>query len=129
MVMGQIICFVDPPAVTVNATGICTNDFTASWTAASNREVLSYTVLLLPPSMANGLMLDSIMNTSYNFTEQGGNARLMSNTTYSLSVNSILGPSLTCLGIPTTIMVTTLTIEEGVPQSELIVVNKYVQYI
>ena len=120
LVWVKLCCFIDPPAVTVEATGMCTNDFTASWTATSNREGLSYLVLLLPPSMANGLTLDSIMDTSYNFTELGDNTRLMPNTTYSLSVNSRLGPSLTCLGIPKTIMVTTLTIEAGVPQSELL---------
>ena len=53
----------------------------------------------------------------------------MPSTTYSLSVNSRPGPNLTCFGITETIMVTTLTIEAGVPKSELIVVNKYVQYI
>ena len=53
------------------------------------------------------------MDSSYNFTD------LMSNTAYNVSVASRLNN--TCVGIATTTMVTTLTVEAGVPHSELIV--------
>ena len=105
---------VDPPAITtVKVTGRCTNDFTVSWTAASNEEGLSYTVSLL----LTGMAVDPVVDTSYNFTE------LMPNITYTVSIVSRLGNTLItpCLGIPYTTMVTTLTVEAGVPQSELIV--------
>ena len=107
---------VDPPAITtVEVTGRCTNDFTVSWTTASNEEGLSYTVSLLPAGMA----VDPVVDTSYNFTE------LMPNTTYTVSIVSRLGSTLItpCLGIPYTTMVTTLTVETGLPQSELIVLD------
>ena len=111
-----VYCIVDPPVITtVEVTGRCTNDFTVSWTAASNEERLSYTVSLLPAGMA----VDPVVDTSYNFTE------LMPNTTYTVSIVSRLGTSLitSCLGIPYTTMVTTLTVEAGVPQSELTVMH------
>ena len=109
-------CIVDPPAITtVEVTRRCTNDFTVSWTTASNEEGLSYTVSLLPAGMA----VDPVVDTSYNFTE------LMPNTTYTVSIVSRLGSTLItpCLGIPYTTMVTTLAVEEGVPQSELTVMH------
>ena len=93
-------CNVDPPAITtVEVTGRCTNDFTVSWTAASNEEGLSYIVSLLSAGMPN--------------------------TTYTVFIVSRLRtPLITpCLGIPYTTMVTTLSVEEGVPQSELIVMH------
>ena len=104
--------YIDPPAVTViEVTEVCTNDFTLSWTAASNEEGLSYTVTLSSPSMMNHTVVDVMMNTSYNFTD------LMPNTAYDVTVVSRLAS--TCVGIRNTIMVTTLTVEVGVPQSEL----------
>ena len=98
-----------PPAITaVEVNDICTNDFTVSWTPAINEEGLSYNVTrLLQSGMIFG---DSTMDTSYNFTG------LMPNTEYNVSVVSVLSP---CLGLPNTIMLTTLTVEAGVPQSEL----------
>ena len=111
-------CCIDPPAITaIEVTEVCTNDFTVSWTAASNEEGLSYTVTLSSPSIMNDTVVDDVMNTFYNFTD------LMPNTAYDVSVVSRLAS--TCLGIANTTMVTTLTVEAGVPQSELIVVNKY----
>ena len=104
--------YIDPPAVTViEATEVCTNDFTVSWTAASNEEGLSYTVTLLSPSITNDTVVDAMMNTSYKFTD------LMPNTAYDVTVVSRLAS--TCVGTHNTIMVTTLTVEVGVPQSEL----------
>ena len=112
-----VLCFTDPTAITaIEVTEVCTNDFTVSWTAASNEEGLSYTVTLSSPSMMNDTVVDAMMDTSYNFTV------LMPNTYYNVSVVSRL-TSTTCVGTPTTTMVTTLTIEAGVPASELIVVN------
>ena len=106
------LCFIDPPAITgIEVTEVCTNDFTVSWTAASNEEGLSYNVTLLSPSMMNGRVADAVMDTSYNFTD------LMPNTVYNVSVASRL--SNTCVGIASTIMVTTLTVEAGVPHSKL----------
>ena len=119
-VCGSILCcFIEPPVVTaIEVTEVCTNDFTVSWTAASN-EGLSYSVTLFPSGMmGDGTTLNSIMDTSHNFTD------LTPNTSYDVSVASILNS--TCVGIFTTIMVTTLTKEVGVPQSELIVVNMYI---
>ena len=108
---------IDPPDITaIEVTKVCTNDFTVSWTAAGNEEGLSYTVTLSSPSMMNDIVVDVMMNISYNFTG------LMPDTTYNVSVASTFR-STTCVGIPATTMVTTLTVEAGVPQSELIVVN------
>ena len=122
-VCGSKLCFcVDPPAITaIEVTGVCTNDFTVSWTAASNEEGLSYSVTLFPSGMTGGITLDSMMNTSYNFTD------LMPNTAYEVSVATILNS--TCLGIATTTMVTTLTVEAGVPLSELLIVVNTYMYI
>ena len=53
---------------------------------------------------------DSTMDPFYNFTG------LTPNTEYSVSIISVLNP---CLGFPNTTMLTTLTVQEGVPQSEL----------
>ena len=50
------------------------------------------------------------MDNSHNF------ANLIPNTTYNVSVASRLG---TCVGIFDTMLITTLALEEGVPQSEL----------
>ena len=108
---------IDPPAIAaIEVTEVCTNDFTVSWTAAGNEEGLSYTVTLSSPSMMNDTVVDVMMNTSYNFTG------LMPDTTYNVSVVSTFR-STTCVGIANTTMVTTLMVEAGVPQSELIVVN------
>ena len=108
-----MVLLIDPPAITaIEFTEVCTNDFTVSWSTASNEEGLSYTVTLSSPSMMNDIVVDAMMNTSYNFTD------LTPTTAYDVSVVSRLIS--TCVGIPDTIMVTTLTVEEGVPQSELI---------
>ena len=108
---------IDPPAITViEVTEVCTNDFTVSWTAASNEEGLSYSVTLSSPSMMNDIVAEPVIDTSFNHTG------LMPDTTYNVSVASRIR-STTCVGIANTIMVTTLTAEAGVPQSELIVVN------
>ena len=114
--MGYKLCCIDPPAITaIEVTEVCTNDFTVSWSAANNEEGLSYTVTLLPLNIS----VNSVMDTSYNFTG------LMPDTDYKVNTSSIVND---CSGIATTIMVTTLTAEAGVPQSELlIVVNMYVQ--
>ena len=105
-----VICFytyVDPPVITaINITNLCTNDFTVSWTAAGNEEGISYNVMLF----SNGTAVFPVMVTSYNFTE------LMPNTNYIVSVASISAE--TCVGIPDTTTVATLTVEAGVPQSE-----------
>ena len=104
-----VCCFIDPPAITaIEITEVCTNDFTVSWTAVINEEELSYSVTLFP----GGITLNSIIGTSYNFTD------LMPNTAYGVTVASILNR--TCLGINNTKMITTLTEEAGVPQSELL---------
>ena len=68
--------------------------------------------------MMNGRVADAMMDTSYNFTD------LMPNTTYNVSVASRL--SNTCVGIATTTMVTTVTVEAGVPHSELSVMYSLV---
>ena len=101
--------YVDPPAITgIEVTEVCTNNFAVSWTASSNEARLSYFVLL------NDTIVVSLMDTSHTFTD------LMPNTAYDVSVASIL--SSTCVGIYNTTMVTTLTVEAGVPQSELLIV-------
>ena len=113
----HLCCFVDPPAITaIEATGVCTNDFTVSWTAASSEDEISYGVTVFPPSMMSGMAIGPIMDTSHNFTD------LMPNTIYNITVTSTVR-STSCVGITNTIMVTTLTVAEGVPASELIVVN------
>ena len=102
-------CTIDPAGITtVEVTGRCTNDFTLSWTAASNEERLSYTLSLVP----DGTAINPEMNTSYNVTG------LMPDTTYTVSV---YGRLIACLGIPYVTTVTTLTVAAGVPQGELIV--------
>ena len=108
-------CIVDPPAITnVEVTEICTNDFIVSWTTASNVEGLSYTVSVVPDGTS-----EDVMDTSYNVTG------LTPGTTYTVSVFTRLITTLLtpCLGFPPDMlpMVTTLTVGEGVPQSELIV--------
>ena len=109
---------VDPPAITaIEITEVCTNDFTVSWTAASNQEGLSYGVTLFPSGMTGDITINSMMNTSYNFTD------LMPNTAYNVSVASVLAR--TCVGIVTTTVITTLTIEAGLPQSELLYSTKF----
>ena len=50
------------------------------------------------------------MDNSHNFAD------LIPNTTYNVSVASRLG---TCVGILNTMLITTLAVEEGLPQSEL----------
>ena len=111
-------CIVDPPDITtVEVTGRCTNDFTLSWTAASNNEGLSYIVSIVPV----GTSVD-LMDTSYNIT------RLIPDTTYTVGVYSRLTTTL-CLGIPYVTTVTTLTVETGVPQSKLIVMHCTFDYL
>ena len=106
---GSILCFIDPPAITVmNVTEVCTNDSTVSWTAASNEEGISYDVTLLPLNIS----VNPMMNTSYNFTG------LMPATDYVVSIFSRIN---TCSGISTTTNLSTLSVEAGVPQSELTV--------
>ena len=110
-----------PPAITaIEVNEICINDFTVSWTPASNEEGLSYDVILLRSGISNGIRLDSAMNTSYNFTG------LTPNTAYNITVASILN---SCSGTSNTIILTTLTVEAGVPQSELIVMNYTFLYL
>lgn len=104
--------FIAPPpditAIEVNET--CTNDFTVSWTPASNEEGLSYSVTF---SLQSGVIIvsDLRMNTSYNFIG------LTPNTEYNVSIVSVLN---SCTGTPNTIMVTTVTEQPEVPQSKLI---------
>ena len=41
--MSELYCFIAPPAITaIQVNEICTNDFTVSWTPASNEERLYY---------------------------------------------------------------------------------------
>ena len=67
--------------------------------------------------MMNGIGADAMMDTSYNFT------RLVPNNTYLVSIFSRLS---SCFGINSTIMVTTVAVEEGVPVSKLLFVCMYV---
>ena len=44
--MSELYCFIAPPAITaIEVNEICTNDFTVSWTPASNEEGLSYVLI------------------------------------------------------------------------------------
>ena len=88
---------------------MCTNDFTVSWTPASNDTGLSYNVILSLQSVVI-LVSDSTMDNSYNFTG------LTPNTNYSVSIVSVLN---SCTGTPNTIILTTVTVEAGVPNSEI----------
>ena len=98
-----------PPAITgVEVNEKCTNDFTVSWTPASNEEGLSYVVTLI--SQSGVIFVDSTMNTSYTFTG------LTPNTDYSVFIVSVLN---SCSGTHNAIIVTAVTVEAGVPQSEL----------
>ena len=107
--------YVAPPAITaIEVNEICTNDFTVSWTPASNEEGLSYAVTLLRSGIMSGIRLESTMDTSFNFTG------LTPNTAYNITVASVLN---SCSETPNTIMLTTVTVEAGVPQSELTVMN------
>ena len=111
----KLCCCIDPPAITAaDIIEVCTNDFTVSWTTANNEEGLSYDVMLFSPSMMNGIVVDAMMYTSYNFTD------LMPDVGYNVSVASRLTSM--CLGIAHTISVTTLKLEAGLPQGKLIVV-------
>ena len=103
-----VLCFCPafPPDV-IEVTDICTNDFTVLW---NSTEGLTYIVIILPPSMMNGTSVGPTMDTTHTFTD------LMPNTVYTVSVNSMMD---TCTGIPNTVMVTTLSEEVGLPQSEL----------
>ena len=110
--VSKLYCFytVAPSAITaIEVNEICTNDFTVSWTPASNEEGLSYNVTLL---LQSGVIFisDLTINTSYNLTG------LTPNTNYSVSIASVLN---SCTGTPNTIMITTVTVEAGVPQSKL----------
>ena len=98
------LCFIAaPPAITsVEVNEICTNDFTVSWTPASNEEGLSYNVTL------SFILLVSTINNSYNFTG------LTPNTEYNVSIASVLN---SCLGASNTTLLT--TVEAGVPNSEM----------
>ena len=112
-------CFIaHPPAITaIDITETCTNDFTISWTAASNEEGLSYTVTLSSPSMMNDTVVDAMMNTLYNFTD------LMPNIPYEISIFS---KDNKCSGIPNELLVTTLMEGTGEPQGELHYCCEYV---
>ena len=112
----KLCCCIDhPPAITTaDIIEVCTNDFTVSWTTANNEEGLSYDVMLFSPSMMNGIVVNVMMDTSYNFTD------LIPDTDYNVSVASRLTSM--CLGIAHTIPVTTLMVEAGLPQGKLIVV-------
>ena len=115
---GLSFVHVDPPAITtIEIAEVCINDFTVSCTAASNEEGLSYVVTLLPPS-GGVIGADLMMDTSYNFTD------LFPDATYNVTVAS-RSRSTSCVGIPNTIMVTTLTVAEGIPASELPCKAKY----
>ena len=107
---------IDPPAITaIQVIEACTNDFTISWTAPNNEEELSYTVTIFPPN-EGGTTID-VMDTSYKYTEP------KADTTYNFSVASrLIGR---CLGSPTTIMVTTLAVAQGIPGGELFIANLY----
>ena len=105
--------FIDPPAIVdVNVTERCINDFTISWTAASDEEGISYGVTLLPLNIT----ANPIMDTSYNITD------LMPATSYTVHVFSAIN---TCIGIPDVTTVTTLAVEVAVPQSELLIIMHY----
>ena len=110
--VSKLYCFYTaaPPAITaIEVNEICTNDFNVSWTPASNEEGLSYNVTL---SLQSGVILvsDSTMDTSYNFTG------LTPNTEYNVSIVSVLN---SCTGTLNTMLLTTVTVEAGVPQSKL----------
>ena len=108
------LCLIDPPAITsVDPSNICTNDFTVSWTAASDEEGISYGVTLLPLNITANI----IMDTSYNITD------LMPATSYTVHVFSAIN---TCIGIPDVTTVTTLAVEIAVPQSELLIIMHYI---
>ena len=68
-------------------------------------------MILLRPGMMNDISLESAMDTSFNFTG------LIPNTAYSITVASELN---SCSGTRNITMLTTATVEAGVPQSELI---------
>ena len=61
---------------------------------------------------------NSTMDTFYNFTD------LMPNIPYEVRIFTTSIDNM-CSGIPNETMVTTLTVEAGVPQSALVVVNMY----
>ena len=111
------LCYsIDPPAITsIEVTEVCANDFTVSWTAASN-EGLYYGAIVSPLNIS----VAPILETSYNFTVP------MPATSYVVSIFSIIDYS-TCVGIPNNTIITTLAVEDGVPQSELSVVSMYLQ--
>ena len=83
---------------------ICSDSFTVSWTSTSD-EILSYNVMLSPPSQSL-----TTLNTYNNFTG------LTPNTSYSVTVvaSGSLGS-----GTPMVIVVTTLTVEAGRPLSKI----------
>ena len=111
----KLCCCIDPPAITTaDIIEVCTNDFTVSWTTANNEEGLSYDVMLFSTIMMSSVVVDTMMYTSYNFTD------LMPDTDYNVSVASKLISM--CLGIVHTISVTTLKVGAGLPQGKLIVV-------
>ena len=72
----------------------------------------------LLPSITADVVPGTMMDTSYKLIE------LMPNTTYDILVASRFG---TCVGIPNTISVPTLTVEAGLPQGKLTVVNMYLR--
>ena len=112
----KLCCFIDPPAIIdIEVTEVCTNDFTVSWTAASNEEGLSYNVTLFLPGMVAGKVLEDLMNTSYNFTD------LMRNTGYNVLVTSKFG---TC--VETSLSISVATLEVGLPPGELCTYCEYI---
>ena len=103
-------CCIDPPPVTITeVTDRCTNDFTVSWTAASDAEGSSYPAILF----LDGVIVVPVMDTSHSF------ANIIPNTTYNVSIASRLN---TCIGILDTMLITTLAVEEGIPESELVMI-------
>ena len=105
-----VLCTAASPDITdVEVNEICTNDFTVSWTPASNEEGLFYNVTL---TLQSGVMFisDLTMDNSYNFTG------LTPNTNYSVSIASVLN---SCTGTPNTMLLTTVIVEARVPRSEL----------
>ena len=113
------LCYLhtDPPLINrITIDEICINDFSASWSIAGNNTGLSY--VIIPPIPPNNMQ--PTMDTSRNFTG------LSPNTNYNISVISKINRD--CAGVPTSKMVTTSTMEAGIPSSELtLLIAEYIQ--
>ena len=97
----------DPPPTSITVDEICINDFSVSWSATGNNTGLSY--LVKPPIPPDNMQ--PTMDTSRNFTG------LTPNTMYNISVLTWISND--CVGVPASKMVTTSTMEAGMPKSEL----------